>query len=118
MSATPQKLRRGNGWPASRPWQHLYKTRRWAKLRAEQLAKEPHCRYCKQAGRVTLATVVDHKTPHRGDTRLFFDEGNLASSCKPCHDGMKQQKERSGTERGCNASGTPLDPTHWWNDKD
>lgn len=38
-----------------------------------------------QAGKVTAATEVDHIVPHRGDERLFRDEKNLQSLCRPCH---------------------------------
>ncbi len=42
--------------------------------------------------RITLATVVDHIKPHKGDERLFFDINNLQPLCKPCHD-RKTAKE-------------------------
>jgi hypothetical protein len=39
--------------------------------------------------------------PHRGDERLFWEEGNLQMMRKPCHDGDKQRAEqRSLNERG------------------
>ncbi|MFG1256325.1 HNH endonuclease signature motif containing protein [Xanthobacter flavus] len=38
--------------------------------------------------------VCDHVRPHRGDPALFWDEGNLQTLCKPCHDGAKQSAER------------------------
>jgi 5-methylcytosine-specific restriction protein A len=42
---------------------------------------------CHDEGRVELATVVDHVTPHRGDPELFWDiEGNWQPLCKACHD--------------------------------
>jgi len=65
-------------------------------------------------GKVTAATVADHKTPHKGDEGLFFDELNLQSLCKPCHDSAKQRLEKSGHLIGCDESGVPLDPgSHW-----
>jgi 5-methylcytosine-specific restriction endonuclease McrA len=64
---------------------------------------------CAQLGRTTAATVVDHVIPHRGDIGLFW-KGALASSCKPCHDGAKQQYELTGKLRGCDVDGYPLDP--------
>jgi 5-methylcytosine-specific restriction protein A len=39
---------------------------------------------------VELATVVDHKIPHKGDETLFFDPENLQSLCKPHHDREKK----------------------------
>jgi 5-methylcytosine-specific restriction endonuclease McrA len=70
---------------------------------------------CTRRGIVTPANVVDHKRPHRGDEELFFDPDNLDSLCKPCHDGAKQEMEKSGTLRGCDLQGVPLDANHHWN---
>jgi len=100
---------------ASINWKHLYNTKRWHRLRWHQLANSPLCVMCEKLGKRTPATVADHKTPHRGDEQLFFDPGNLQSLCKPCHDGAKQQLEKSGTLRGCGVDGLPLDANHHWN---
>ena len=70
---------------------------------------------CTAAGRVTMATVVDHIEPHKGDPELFWDEDNWQGLCKPCHDGAKAELERTGRIRGCDADGLPLDPGHHWN---
>ena len=92
----------------------LYDTQRWKRARRLFLAEHPICSMCQAAGRVRLATVVDHIVPHRGDAELFFDEGNWSPLCKPCHDGAKQELEKSGTIRGCDVNGLPLDPNHLW----
>lgn len=99
----------------SRPWRHLYSTKRWHRLRWHQLQAEPLCRYCAAMGRTTAATVVDHITPHKGDESLFHDPANLQSLCKPCHDSAKQAEEKSGRVIGGDANGVPLDPNHHWN---
>jgi 5-methylcytosine-specific restriction protein A len=91
----------------------LYRTQAWLKKRQAQLAAEPLCRYCRQQGRLSAASVADHITPHKGDPTLFW--GELQSLCKPCHDGAKQELERTGRLRGAAADGTPLDPGHHWN---
>lgn len=93
----------------------LYDLRRWRRESRTFLASNPLCRMCTAAGRVTLATVVDHIKPHRGDPELFWDEDNWQGLCKPCHDGAKQELERTGTIRGCDVRGVPLDPNHPWN---
>lgn len=70
--------------------------RRWDKVRASFL-REPEncfCRRCRQQGRMTVATVVDHIVPHRGDPALFWDRSNWQPLCKPHHDGAKQREER------------------------
>ena len=99
----------------SRPWRHLYSTKRWHRLRWHQLQAEPLCRYCAAMGRTTSATVVDHITPHKGDESLFHDPANLQSLCKPCHDSAKQAEEKSGRVIGGDVNGVPLDPNHHWN---
>ena len=96
-------------------WHHLYDTRRWKALRLYHLGTEPICRLCKKADRITPAAVVDHVITHKGNVDLFFDDTNLQSLCKPCHDGTKQHSEHNGYERGCDARGLPLDAKHHWN---
>jgi 5-methylcytosine-specific restriction endonuclease McrA len=58
--------------------------------------------------RITAATVCDHITPHKGDLTKFWNAGNLQSLCKPCHDGAKQQLEKTGKLRGCDEQGIPF----------
>lgn len=87
----------------SNPW---YGTARWQRRRADQLAAYPLCRMCQDAGRVTVATVADHITPHRGDPVAFWT-GPLQSLCKPHHDRDKQIEER-GDRPGVDADGWPL----------
>lgn len=94
---------------------HLYNTKEWYRLRHHQLRARPLCALCTKLGKITPAVVVDHVKPHRGDQALFFDPTNLQSLCKPCHDGAKQQLEKSGTLRGCGLDGLPLDANHHWN---
>ena len=59
---------------------------RWRKARAAFLQRNPLCNECMKHGRLTPATVVDHVIPHRGDQKLFWDEGNWQALCKSCHD--------------------------------
>jgi 5-methylcytosine-specific restriction endonuclease McrA len=86
----------------------------WRRLRAHHLQRNTLCVFCTRAGRMTPATVADHVTPHRDDPALFWDEGNLQSLCKTCHDGAKQALEKTGHLRGSNVAGVPLDPQHPW----
>lgn len=91
--------------------------RPWAKYRIAFLRRNPLCMKCKAAGITTAATVVDHITPHKGDSSLFWSPENHQSLCTTCHSGDKQRQERSGTEayRGASPDGSPLSPTHHWN---
>lgn len=94
----------------------LHSSYRWQKRRAQQLRDEPLCRMCSALNKITAADTVDHVVPHRGDERLFW-EGELASLCASCHSSLKQQIEKSGTFRGCDVNGYPLDDSHWWKRK-
>ena len=91
-----------------------YSTPQWRSMRLAQLRKEPLCAYCMKAGSITAALVADHVIPHKGKRELFFDDANLQSLCKTCHDSTKQHFERTGHTQGCDANGVPLDPKHHW----
>ena len=60
--------------------------RRWQKASKAFLHRHPLCVECQRNGRYIAATVVDHIQPHRGDTKLFWDESNWQPLCKACHD--------------------------------
>ena len=70
--------RRGNS--NARGYNH-----KWRKARETWLTKEPLCVSCKAMGRVTPASVVGHITPHRGDSKLFWNTSNWQSLCEKCH---------------------------------
>jgi 5-methylcytosine-specific restriction protein A len=60
-------------------------TSQWAKARNLFLRQHPACAHCRLKGIVTVATQVDHITPHRGNMTLFWDERNWQALCAPCH---------------------------------
>ncbi|MFG0454503.1 HNH endonuclease [Shewanella mangrovisoli] len=88
---------------------------RWQKARETFLKRNPLCCFCEQKGIITAATVVDHKTPHKGDQALFWDTNNWQPLCKPCHDSTKKIMESRGVKLGADESGKPTDPNHHWN---
>lgn len=94
------------------PWRNWYKRAIWLRLRAQQLAKEPLCECCLiERDDVVGAEVVHHREPHRGVWERFVDPDNLASVCKPCHDGEIQRGERAGwTDRGWQVEGHSIPP--------
>lgn len=67
---------------------------KWQKAREGFLRSHPLCVMCQAEDRVTAATVVDHKTPHRGDQALFWDRANWQSLCATHHSRDKQREER------------------------
>lgn len=54
---------------------------RWQKARATFLKRSPVCVACEAEGRITLARVVDHIIPHRGNQALFWDTSNWQPLC-------------------------------------
>ena len=73
-----------------------YKTARWRRLRLEIFKRDDYTCKC-GCGLIegdTSQLVADHKIPHRGDERLFWDKDNLQTMRKPCHDGDKQRAEQ------------------------
>jgi 5-methylcytosine-specific restriction enzyme A len=77
----------------AKPWRRFYGTSEWQALRTTQLVAEPYCQRCILKHVVVRATVVHHKTPHRGDWQLFISS-ELESLCKRCHDRDAQAEER------------------------
>lgn len=57
---------------------------RWVKLRLQVLRRDQHlCVVCRAAGRVRVATEVDHVVPRaKGGTDAL---ANLQAICTPCH---------------------------------
>lgn len=77
-------------------WRAWYNTKRWRQLRWAVLLRDLFtCQMCGRPEADTSQLVADHKTPHRGDEALFWDEGNLWTLCKTCHDGAKQREENA-----------------------
>ncbi|WP_267386525.1 HNH endonuclease signature motif containing protein [Sphingomonas sp. GC_Shp_3] len=81
------------------PWRAWYNTKRWRQLRWAVLVRDGFTCQWLTCGRVepnSALLVADHKRPHRGDERLFWDETNLQTLCKHCHDSRKQRAEAGG----------------------
>jgi 5-methylcytosine-specific restriction protein A len=78
------------------PWRKWYSTAAWQALRLATFDRDGYRCQWKDCGRLAPAPrlVADHRTPHRGDPRLFWDPENLQTLCKPCHDTRKQAAER------------------------
>ena len=77
------------------PWKRRYKTARWKALRLKIFLRDLFT--CQKCGRIegdTSKLICDHKDQHRGDERKFWDETNLWTLCKSCHDSVKQAEEQ------------------------
>jgi 5-methylcytosine-specific restriction enzyme A len=94
----------------------FYLSKAWRRLRAARLRMDAHT--CTVPGCKARAIIVDHIQPRlAGGSDAIW---NLRSLCRE-HD--NQIKERPGGKRankgrlvvrGCNADGSPRDPTHPW----
>ncbi len=62
---------------------------RWRKASAAFIRAHPlcQCNECQEGKLRTLPSqVTDHRIPHRGDMRLFWDSSNWQAMNKACHD--------------------------------
>lgn len=73
----------------------LYNSWRWRKASKAFLKRNPLCAKCEKIDHVAAANVVDHVIPHRGDLKLFWDQGNWQSLCRSHHSSDKQAEERA-----------------------
>lgn len=72
-------------------FRRLYRTQRWARLRALVLNEEPLCPECLEHGFVTPCTDVHHLK--KATEQNFFDRANLQALCAPHHSRHTQRGE-------------------------
>jgi 5-methylcytosine-specific restriction endonuclease McrA len=98
--------------PMQEIWKHFYDTAFWQRRRKQQLLAHPLCKMCAARGAViSIATVVDHVEPHKGDWNLFA-LGELQSLCASCHNSAKRFIELRGHSIEVGDDGWPTDPKH------
>ena len=88
------------------PELRFYQSPTWRRLRKLVLSQDTLCRTCSIAGRIALATVVDHIVPVKaGGAR--FDIANLQGLCVACHNRKTaiETARRSATPRGFQSLG-------------
>ena len=84
------------------PWRAWYNTARWRVLRLKVMLRDLYTCQRQGCGRIEADTsrlVCDHVNAHRGDAALFWDESNLQTLCKPCHDTLKQREEQASLQQ-------------------
>ena len=81
----------------------------WQKARRTFLDHNPLCIMCLEDGVTAAATVVNHKVPHRGDQKLFWDQSNWEAVCKPHHDRHCQIRDNGGDIRRIDLDGWPVE---------
>lgn len=89
---------------------------KWQQARLGYLAAHPYCVYCLREAGISydqeaatigmqcmkagigspFATVVDHRVPHRGDMKLFWNKSNWQALCATHHSRDKQREESNG----------------------
>lgn len=70
-------------------------TSAWRKARAQWLRSHPLCTMCDAQTPAHAAKEVDHRIPHCGDQRLFWDANNWQGGCKAAHS-RKTAREDGG----------------------
>lgn len=82
------------------PWRKWYNTTRWERLRQQVFVRDGYV--CQRSGVLCIgkypapnSPVANHKVPHKGDPRLFWDIDNLETVAKEVHDGLIQSEERA-----------------------
>ena len=100
----------------SSQYKHLYKKNKWKVAAKNFIYHNPVCRYCGH-----MSTVVNHKIPHKGDERLFWDILNWEPVCKQCHDSTVAKLENGKVDgkdfisnNQCDADGMPQSNKHPW----
>ena len=83
---------------------------RWIRLSTAFLKQYPFCVWCAVHGKLNegaieypsqrqRSLIVDHILPHKGNSTLFWDQGNWQTLCRyPCHDKVKQGHDLSGKD--------------------
>lgn len=85
-----------------RPQDHsYYGSRAWKALRRDHLDLEPWCRWCREAGRIIPAVVVDHIVPRTEGGA--DDHANLRSLCREC-DGRTMLRGAARRDQATNSS--------------
>ena len=82
------------------PWRKWYNTTRWERLRQQVFVRDGYV--CQRSGVLCVgkhpapnSPVANHKVPHKGDPKLFWDIDNLETVAKEVHDGLIQSEERA-----------------------
>ena len=84
---------------ATQPWRKWYRSKRWAVLRWRVLVRDHFTCQWQGCGKLegnTKLLVAHHRQTHHGNATLFWDDRNLMTVCKDCHDGPIQALERAG----------------------
>lgn len=82
------------------PWRAWYGTKRWQDLRLQVFVRDRYV--CQRTGELCVGAypapnspAANHKKPHRGDPKLFWDPNNVETVTKAVHDSIIQAEEQA-----------------------
>src|SRR5512143_4379613 len=93
----------------------VYDTKKWQRLRRHKLQQNPLCEICLKAGKLEVATVVDHIVGVNKGGQAYPALDGLMSCCESCHNRKTRIVEQLDKEltpkvvRGCDEDGRPHD---------
>jgi 5-methylcytosine-specific restriction protein A len=83
-------------WARAEPTKRI-RGRKLQTLRAELFERQPLCEPCQAKGKVTIATIRDHRIPlAEGGTD---DRENEQAICEACHEAKSQEEAKRGIHR-------------------
>ena len=82
--------------------QKLYNSTRWKKERRLFIGLHPYCECpdCVKLRLRTRATMIDHKIPHSGDAKLFWDQSNWQAMSLGCHNKKTKEEQKCKKRMG------------------
>jgi len=85
---------------------------KWRRESRRYKRDHPWCVMCKDEGMIRQVYAVDHIIPHKGDSRLMWDQENWQSLCQEHHNRTKKNIETRGYSTDVGPDGIPTDPRH------
>jgi 5-methylcytosine-specific restriction endonuclease McrA len=83
------------------PWRQWYHSAEWQRLRRQAFVRDGYV--CQRSGVLCIgkgndpdAPIANHRIPHKGDRKLFFDLDNIETVSKEVHDGLIHREEKAG----------------------
>lgn len=94
----------------------FYLTPQWRAKRVQIMRRDGYrCVCCGADVRAKGAARVDHIIPLSQAWHLRLTDSNLRTLCVRCDNQRHAEKGRGVPVFGCDPTGQPRDPAHWWN---
>lgn len=99
MTREESEAKRYRDRDAQVPWRKWYFTAEWKRMKQAAHVRDNYT--CQRTGILCIgkypapnSPVANHKVPHHGDPKLFWDLNNIETVAKSVHDGEIQSQER------------------------